>query len=149
MSNKTAYQKILQLAYTEEFLEIFVINLLIAHDKLSVKFKEIAEGSKKLSKFVLHYQFIFKKDKIKNSFSIQSGTSNESNVSLDAIRSKLERKQCVYGTKEKMESLDYSEDKSDSDKSTEADDDDEYEEDDYNETTIQPRIIADLAYFHF
>ncbi|CAB4480387.1 unnamed protein product [Rhizophagus irregularis] len=58
----------------------------VAHDKLSVKFKEIAEGSKKLSKFVLHYQFIFKKDKIKNSFSIQSGTSNESNVSLDAIR---------------------------------------------------------------
>ncbi|PKY51320.1 hypothetical protein RhiirA4_468269 [Rhizophagus irregularis] len=38
-----AYQKILQLAYTEEFLEI------IAHDKLSIKFKEIAEGSKKLS----------------------------------------------------------------------------------------------------
>ncbi|GBC25073.2 signal recognition particle receptor subunit alpha-like [Rhizophagus irregularis DAOM 181602=DAOM 197198] len=46
-----------------------------AHDKLSIKFKEIAEGSKKLSKFILHYQF--------------SGTaerSNESNVSLDAIR---------------------------------------------------------------
>ncbi|CAB4495761.1 unnamed protein product [Rhizophagus irregularis] len=47
-----------------------------AHDKLSIKFKEIAVGSKNLT-----------------------GTaerSNESNVLLDAIRSKLERKQCVY-----------------------------------------------------
>ncbi|CAB4434735.1 unnamed protein product [Rhizophagus irregularis] len=69
----------------------------VAHDKLSVKFKEIAEGSKKLS------------------------VNDSHEPDYHAIRSKLERKQCVYGTKEKMESLDYSEDKSDSDKSSSVD----------------------------
>ncbi|PKY44750.1 hypothetical protein RhiirA4_459144 [Rhizophagus irregularis] len=42
---RLAYQKILQLAYTEEFLEILDK---FAHDKLSIKFKEIAEESKNL-----------------------------------------------------------------------------------------------------
>ncbi|CAB4480396.1 unnamed protein product [Rhizophagus irregularis] len=67
-----------------------------------------------------------------------------------------------------IESLDYSEDKDDSDKSSSVDpvdqsqldqfkdeyygvqdlgqDGDELEEDDYNETTLQPKRIANLAY---
>ncbi|UZO18214.1 uncharacterized protein OCT59_009534 [Rhizophagus irregularis] len=72
-----------------------------AHDKLSIKFKEIAEGSKKLSKFILHYQF--------------SGTaerSNESNVSLDAIRSVKQRiltpKSSVYLLRDITQAQSYS-----------------------------------------
>ncbi|CAB4428064.1 unnamed protein product [Rhizophagus irregularis] len=45
---RLAYQKILQLAYTEEFLEILDKFIPRAHDKLSIKFKEIAEESKNL-----------------------------------------------------------------------------------------------------
>ncbi|PKB94992.1 hypothetical protein RhiirA5_437605 [Rhizophagus irregularis] len=50
-------------------------------------------------------------------------------------------------TKEGMESLDYSEDKviAINRHHTQDDDEDESEEDDYNETILQPKIIADLT----